>query len=44
MDFARNNPAPVGPSPTDGIRVWPSQSGHLIQHVACDERLGHLPS
>ena len=31
----------MGPSPTDGIRVWPSQGGHLIQRVACDECLGY---
>ncbi len=42
--LARNNPPPRGPSPTDGVRVWPSQVGHLIQDVAREECLGRRHS
>ena len=35
---------PRGLSSADGVRVWPSQVGHLIQDVARDEHLGLLPS
>ena len=43
-EFWPQQSPPASRSPTDGTRVWLSQVGHLIQDVACDECLGHLPS
>ncbi len=42
----QNSPAPTltrGVLPTDAVRLWPTQGGHLIQEVAREERLGHSP-
>ena len=41
--MARTTPQP-GRSPTDGVRVGPTQVGHLIQDVARDTDLGDLPA
>ena len=43
----QNSPAPIltrGVLPTDAVRLWPAQGGHLIQEVAREECLGHSPS
>ena len=42
----QNSPAPIltrGVLPTDAVRLWPAQGGHLIQEVAREECLGHSP-
>ena len=43
----RNSHAPSqtgGPSPTDAVRFRPAKLGHLIQGIAREQRLSHLPA
>ena len=44
LETDRQRSQPRGKSPTNTVRLWPTELGHLVQDVTRDHGLGHSPA